>query len=185
MRDVTLPAAAVVWLSVLLLGSTAPAGAACFAVQESATAGTAQSAGARAARKALTKIARSQGAAVAASASLGEPACLYLDDGSNRVRCTVTASACTAPPAPVIVNPPSTPSQPSLPRAGCTSLRAKATGNGLAQAQGLVRSTLDQALRQRLGTTLAGAAQTEGPQCVHLDNGTNQVTCEMSARVCR
>jgi hypothetical protein len=172
---------------------TAPAVAACGALVEKATGNSIASAAARAKTKAMSKVAKTAGAAALAKTTFSEPACVYLDDGSNRVRCEVTASFCVDPPPPggnsSGKKTPILPGLPQFPGTGkvksCTSLKANATGNGLSQATSLVRSTLDSAIRQQTGKTLnsPGVSYTE-PACYHLDNGTDHVRCEMNATAC-
>lgn len=178
---------------------TEPASAACGAVSESATAGSVSSAAWKAKNKAKSKIVRSAGASALSRTSYSEPACYYLDDGSNRVRCTVTASFCTDPPLPggggnptggstnTLEGQPTMPTMPTMPGGfnGCTTLRATATGNGVNQATKLVRNALSSSLKQQTGKSLSshGVSASE-PACYYLDNGTNQVRCQMTATAC-
>ncbi len=186
--------AAIVGVSLVLFQfQSTPAVAACGAVVEKATGNSIASAAARAKSKAMSKVAKTAGPAALAKITFSDPACVYLDDGSNRVRCEVTASFCVDPPPPgggsSGKKTPVLPGLPQLPGPGksesCTSLKANATGNGPTQAASLVRDTLESAIRQQTGKTLdsPGVSYTE-PACYHLDNGTNQVRCQMSATAC-
>lgn len=160
-----------------------PAMAAC-AVQEATATGNNLQQATRRAIRAGQNAARQYGAS---NAEISEPMCLYLDDGSNRVRCTVTASFCTTPPvaapAPLPV-----PGPAPVPRGGgnCGDFRATATAGSLQQAQSSVTQTLAQAVRSQTGLSLSdGRVTAMQPACYYLDNGSNQAHCEQTARVCR
>ena len=141
-------------------------------------------------QQARQAIRRSAGHQAARSADYNNAACVLASATGTRARCTVQASFCTTPP---IAQPPQTPVQPVSPvlpqppvyGATCYTYRAKAIGNGSDQAQHLAANALAGSLAQ-VGAQLGGPGVTaQDPACFYLDNGTNQVQCEMTARLCR
>ena len=174
--------------AVLFAGQNARA--ACAVVEETAIGPNAQVATFMARQQARQAIRRSAGHQAARSADYNNAACVLASATGTRARCTVQASFCTTPP---IAQPPQTPVQPVSPvlpqppvyGATCYTYRAKAIGNGSDQAQHLAANALAGSLAQ-VGAQLGGPGVTaQDPACYYLDNGTNQVQCEMTARLCR
>ena len=164
--------------------------AACAVLEETAIGPNLQVASFMARQKARQSIRRSAGQQAAMSADYNSVACVPAAMSGTSARCTVQASFCTTP---VILAPPQAPVQPvqpvlpSTPVIGgtCYSYRSKATGNSSEQAQQLAAGALANSLAQ-VGAQLGGpGVSTEPPACYYLDNGTNQVHCEMTARLCR
>ncbi|WP_075997227.1 hypothetical protein [Salaquimonas pukyongi] len=170
--------------------------AACAVVEETAIGPNVQIATFMARQQARQAIRRSAGSQAARRADYNNAACVPAAATGSRARCTVQASFCTAPPVPVPpqnpVQPvtPIQPVQPVLPQppvAGgtCYSYRAKAIGNGADQAQNLAANALAGSLA-KVGAQIGGpGVTTSPPACYYLDNGTNQVNCEITARLCR
>lgn len=174
--------------------------AACAVVEESAIGPNAQAATFLARQKARQTIRRSAGNQAAMSADYNNAACVLASATGTRSRCTVQASFCTTPPIaqpptvqPPVARPPQTPLlpvTPVLPRrpvqgGTCYTYRAKAIGNSSDQAQHLAANALANSLAQ-VGAQIGGpGVTTQPPACYYLDNGTNQVNCEMTARLCR
>lgn len=145
------------------------------------------------------------GGAAGAQLQYGEPACFYLDDGTNTISCQVQASWCTTPVAapvpPVRIQPvdPRPPRKwkpifrhkPRLPHYGhgCRIITAEASDYSTRGAQALVTHTLDNALRQRTGRTLhSHGVRTHAPDCYRLGGHyarANIIQCRMTAKVCR
>ena len=163
--------------------------AACAVVEETAIGPNAQAATFMARQKARHTVRRSAGHQAAMSADYNNAACVLASATGTRARCTVQASFCTAPPIaqPRIPIQPMVRVLPGRPVYGgtCYTYRARAIGNGSDQAQHLAANALANSLAQ-VGARIGGPeVTTQPPACYYLDNGTNRVNCEMTARLCR
>lgn len=145
-----------------------------------------------------------QGGAAGAQIQFSEPACFYLDDGTNTISCQVQASWCTTPvaaPQPPIRIQPVDPRPPRKitpifrlkphyrhHRHGCRTFTAEAADYSLRGAQALVYRTLDNALRARTGRSIhSHDVRAEQPGCHYMEGHYahhNIVQCRMTAKVC-
>ena len=188
-------------VSLLSLGST-PALAAC-AIAEGQGFGQSQGeAGFRARQDAAARA--YQGGGAGAQIQYSQPACFFLDDGTNTVSCQVQASWCTTPVAaprpPVRIQPvdPHPPRKirpifrlkPHLPRyrKSCRKITAEAADYTIGDAQALVYHTLDHALRNRTGRSLQSrGVRAHQPHCYRLGGQYARsvvIQCRMTAQVC-
>ncbi len=155
-------------------------------------------------RQDATAKAYRSGAAGATQIEYSDPACFYLDDGTNAINCQVQASWCTTPVAapqpPVRIQPvdprprrkiiPVFRHKPHEPhyRRGCRKFTAEASDYSMRGAQALVYRTLNNALRNRTGRSInSGGVRAEAPGCYYLGGHyarANIVQCRMSAEVC-
>lgn len=201
LRRVWPAVAAAAVIGTLSFGSTATM-AAC-AIAEGQGLGQSQGeAGFRARQDATAKA--YQGGAAGAQIQFTEPACFYLDDGTNVISCQVQASWCTTPVAaprpPIRIQPvdPHPPRKinpifrikPHYPkhRKSCRKFTAEAADYSLRGAQSLVYRTLDNALRARTGRSLRSrGVRAVEPGCYYLEGHyarANIVQCRMTAKVC-
>ncbi len=201
-----------VFLSVLsagaaLLAYVSIASAACGAAEGSAVGPSINAAGANARQVAAQKVFSSLNG-VPDSLDYSEPACLYLDDGTNNVRCTVTASFCTTPavyqPEVPVYEPPVPVYQPLRPvykprpvfsprpvapqsrGSYCSNFSTQVTASSLKRAQRSVIKAMNKALYNSCGASLNDPRVSGGsPACYYLDDGTNAAHCQITVTFCR
>ena len=177
--------------------------AAC-AIAEGQGLGQSQSEAQFRARQDATAKAYQSGAAGATQIDYSDPACYFLDDGTNAINCQVQVSWCTtpavAPQPPVHIQPvdprprrkiiPIFRIKPHAPHyhRGCRKFTAEASDYSMRGAQALVYRTLDNALRSRTGRSInSGGVRAEAPGCYYLGGHyarANIVQCRMTAEVC-
>lgn len=142
----------------------------------------------RAKRQAQTQMRQTTGGERVTNMDFGQPACLYLDDGTNRLKCSVQLSFCTQPRLPQQPAQPQLPKPPSGGGGGggqCTNLSSQSDASDLQTAKSLVQRAIDRALRQRYGASLGDPRVSGGePACYYKDDGTNAATCKMAIRFC-
>lgn len=183
-----------------LLACPSIASAACGVAEGSAIGPSINAASANARQVASQKVFSSLNRAPD-SLDFSEPACLYLDDGTNNVRCTVTASFCTTPavyepevpiyepPIPVyqprpVFTPRPTPSKPR--GAYCSNFSTQVTASSLKRAQRSIIKAMNKALYQSCGTSINDPRVSGGsPSCYYLDDGTNAAHCQLTVTFCR
>ncbi len=145
------------------------------------------------ARQDATFKAYQGGAAADAPIQFSQPACFFLDDGTNTVSCQVQASWCTTPvvaPQPPRKIKPIFRIKPHLPRyhKSCRKFTAEAADYTIANAQALVYHTLDSALRNRTGRSLQSrGVRAHQPHCYRLGGQYARagiIQCRMTAQVC-
>lgn len=165
----------------------------CGMAEESALGPNSSVASILAMQKAQQTVRRSGGMVALRKTTFSSPGCVAVGQGINRVKCTVTASFCVDPVFPgnggVVVAPqPTQPKPPvvAFPRSNqsCVTYRAKATGNSIAQAEGLVQGALNRTVRQGSAAFTSASLTMSPPQCLFLDDGSNRVRCEQQARLC-
>ncbi|MEX0345478.1 MAG: hypothetical protein AB3N20_11185 [Rhizobiaceae bacterium] len=196
--------AAAVSAALVAIGSfgTSSAWAACAAVEGRGIGPSQDHAGFLARQDATARA--YQGGAAGAQIQYSQPACFFLDDGTNNVSCQVQASWCTTPVAaprpPVRIQPvePHPPRridpifriQPHFPRfrKGCRKFTAEASDHTVDGAQALVYHTLDNALRRRTGRSLQSrGVRAYQPGCYRLGGHYARsviIQCRMTAKVC-
>ena len=140
----------------------------------------------RAKRQAQMQMRQTTGGERVTNMDFGQPACLYLDDGTNRQKCRIELSFCTQPRLPQ--QPPAQPQLPRPPSGGgglCTNLSSQSDASDLQAAKSLVQRAIDRTLRQRYGASL-GDPRVSGsePACYYKDDGTNAAHCELRIRYC-
>jgi hypothetical protein len=167
-------------------GWSAPAFSACAVAVGEGVSSSQGRAVSRAKRQAQTQMRQSTGGERVTNMSFSEPACLYLDDGTNRQKCRVELSFCTQPRLPQ--QPPGQPQLPRPPTGGggqCTNLSSQSDASDLQTAKSLVQRAIDRALRQRYGASLGDPRVNGGePACYYKDDGTNAAHCELRIRFC-
>lgn len=179
-----------------LIVASPQAEAACAVSLGSGVANSQNRAIARAKQDALGKTGQNSGSAPISNMDFGEPACLYLDDGTNRIKCDIQLSFCTQPPLPPrpqVDNPnaykpniPNAHKRPKIPGGGqCSNFSTQAQASSLNRAKTAVVRAMSRALRDRMGIALTDPRVSGAePVCYYLDNGTNAAVCKMTARVC-
>ncbi len=179
-----------------LIVVSSQAQAACAVSLGSGVANSQNRAIARAKQDALGKTGQNSGSAPITNMDFSEPACLYLDDGTNRIKCDIQLSFCTQPPLPPrpqVDNPnaykPNIPhgfTKPKIPRGRqCSNFSTQAQAGSLGRAKTAVVRAMTRALRDRMGIALTDPRVSGAePVCYYLDNGTNAAVCKMTARVC-
>lgn len=179
-----------------LLALASQAHAACAVSLGSGVANSQNRAIARAKQDALGKTGQSSGSAPITNMNFGEPACLYLDDGTNRIKCDIQLSFCTQPPlppSPEVERPkgykpliPNGNRKPKFPGGvQCSNFSTQAQSTSLNRAKTAVVRAMTRALRDRLGVSLTDPRVSGAePACYYLDDGSNAALCKMTVRVC-
>ncbi len=162
--------------------------AACAVSLGSAIAGSQNRAIAFARQDAFAKVAQAAQGQPITNMDYSEPACMYLDDGSNKVKCDVQLSFCTQPTAMQPVNPQNPPIGKKHGRQNfgqCLTLSTSAQSRSLERAKAAVIKAMSRALLGRAGVTLNDPRVTGAdPACFYLDDGTNAAVCKMTTKFC-
>lgn len=170
----------------LSAGLAAPAYSACAIAVGEGIANSQNRAVVRAKRQAQLKMRQGTAGERVSNMSYGDPVCLYLDDGTNRLSCRIELSFCTQPKLPQQTNDPQLPKPPSGGGGGqCVNLSSQSDASDLKTAKSLVQRAVDRALRQRFGASLSDPRVSGAePACYYKDDGTNAARCEIRIRYC-
>ena len=166
-----------------------PAFSACAVAVGEGVANSQNRAVVRAKRQAQQQMRQTTGGERVTNMNFSDPACRYLDDGTNRLNCRVELSFCTQPRLPQQPAQPQLPKPPSGGGGGggqCVNLSSQSDASNLQAAKSLVERAMDRALRQRYGASLSDPRVSGGePACYYKDDGTNAATCKLAIRFCQ